>query len=101
MSEENISPSEQREKGPWAAKAADGVVPDELGGSDAPGDDPQLSSDVLGGTTGDDTPATEQGIDLAAGDQADATTDGGAPPPPPGTEPDLKDAAAGPREVDR
>jgi hypothetical protein len=43
----NVKPSEQRggstpgdaeakRKGPWAAKAAEGVVPAELGGSDAP-----------------------------------------------------------------
>jgi hypothetical protein len=115
MSEENVKPTEQRggstpgdtearEKGPWAAKAADGVVPPELGGSDAPREaldsDPELGSDVLGTGSADDAPATESGIDPAGGDQADATTDGGATPPE-GQEPDLKDATAGPREVDR
>ena len=86
------TPSEQRggttpdakeaaEKGEWAGKAAEGVVPADLGGSDAPremlADDPQLESAVLGETTGSDEPATEGGIDLSAGDNADAATDGG------------------------
>jgi hypothetical protein len=110
-----VKPSEQRggttprehetdEKGPWAAKASEGVVPAELGGSDAPrdmlGDDPELGRSVLGATTGSDEPATEAGVDVRAGDQADATTDGGGEVPE-GAEPDLKDAAAGPRQVDR
>ena len=86
---------EARDKGPWAAQAAEGVVPAELGGSDAPSDllpeDPELGSDVLGETTGSDEPATEDGIDPTAGDRADATTDGGAEVR--GGEPDLKDAA--------
>jgi hypothetical protein len=101
-------PSEQRggatpdtaeigEKGPWAEVAAEGIVPAEVGGSDAPremlAEDPQLGSDVLGATTG----STESDIDATAGDQADATTHG-APDVPPGVEPDLKDA---PHEADR
>jgi hypothetical protein len=112
---ESTNPSEQRggstpgeqearEKGPWAAKAAEGVVPAELGGSDAPAelqsDDPELGSGVLGATTGSDEPATEGGIDLSAGDDADATSDGGAKAPKAGEEPDLKDATAGPRQAD-
>jgi hypothetical protein len=111
----SVDPSEQRggktpgeqeaaEKGPWAAKAADGIVPAELGGSDAPqemlDDDPELGSSVLGATTGSDEPATEEGVDPRGGDHADATTDGG-PELPSGAEPDLKDAAAGARQVDR
>jgi hypothetical protein len=111
----SVDPSEQRggstpgaresaEKGPWAAKAADGVVPAKLGGSDASremlDDDPELGSSVLGATTGSDEPATEDGVDPAGGDRADATTAGG-PDVPEGAEPDLKDAAAGPRQVDR
>ncbi len=92
-----------REKGPWAAQAAEGVIPADLGGSDAPreklDDDPELGSDVLGRTTGSDEPATEEGIDLSGGDNADATTDGG-PERPADAEPDLRDAAAGPRKVD-
>ena len=95
--------AEIREKGPWAETAAEGIVPAELGGSDAPremlAEDPQLGSPVLGGTTGSDEPATESGIDPSAGDEADATADGG-PELPEGAEPDLKDAAAGPRQVD-
>jgi hypothetical protein len=112
---ESAKPSEQRggttpgeteaaQKGPWAAKAAEGVVPAELGGSDAPSDlqaeDPQLGSSVLGATTGSDAPATEGGVDVSAGDNADATSDGG-PDPSTADEPDLKDAAAGPRQADR
>ncbi len=94
---------EAREKGPWAAKAAEGVVPAELGGSDAPSElqaeDPELGSSVLGATTGSDEPATEGGVDLSGGDNADATSDGG-PEPSTANEPDLKDAAAGPRQTD-
>jgi hypothetical protein len=112
---DTVDPSEQRggttpgeqeasEKGEWAAKAAEGVVPAELGGSDAPrqmlDDDPELGSSVLGETTGSDEPATETGIDHHAGDEADATTDGG-PDRPEGVEPDLKDVASGGRQVDR
>jgi len=92
------TPDEQeaREKGEWAGTASEGVVPAELGGSDAPREmlpeDPELESDVLGRTTGSDEPATQAGIDPGAGDQADAVTDGG-PELPAGAEPDLKDAA--------
>jgi len=109
MTSEPVKPSEQRggstpgaaeirEKGEWAATAAEGLVPAELGGSDAPddllGEDPQLGSAVLGETTGSDQPATDEGVDLSAGDRADATTDGGADAPPDGAEPPLRDAAA-------
>ncbi len=94
---------EAREKGPWAAKAKDGVVPAELGGSDAPADllpqDPELGSSVLGRPARSEDPTTETGVDLHGGDHADATTDGG-PDVPDGVEPDLKDAASGPRQVD-
>ena len=104
----SVKPSEQRggttpdadelrEKGSWSDVAAEGVIPAELGGSDAPPalleDDPELGSDVLGRTTGSDEPTTDQGIDASGGDEADATTDAG-PEPTPGVEPDLKDAAA-------
>ena len=113
--EERVPPSEQRggsspgdreadAKGEWAATAREGVVPARAGGSDAPdellGDDPQLESSVLGATTGSDEPATPDGIDRAGGDRADATSDGG-PDVPAGAEPDLRDAAAGPRQTDR
>ena len=88
--------AEAREKGEWAGTVADGMVPAELGGSDAPhellGDDPELGSAVLGETTGSDEPATDGGIDLSAGDDADATSDGG--PAEREGEPDLKDAAS-------
>ncbi|HEX8975091.1 MAG TPA: hypothetical protein VF781_01155 [Solirubrobacteraceae bacterium] len=100
------TPGEQeaREKGEWAARADEGVVPAELGGSDAPNEmlaeDPELGSEVLGKTTGAQAPATETGVDLSGGDQADATSDGGAKRPD-GAEPDLKDAAGGPRQADR
>ena len=89
--------AEVREKGPWAATADEGIVPAELGGSDAPreqlAEDSELGSAVLGKTTGSNEPATEDGIDLSGGDDADATTDGG-PQLPDGIEPDLKDASA-------
>ena len=89
--------AEVREKGPWAATAEAGIVPAELGGSDAPreqlSEDPELGSAVLGKTTGSNEPATEHGIDMSGGEDADATTDGG-PELPDGIEPDLKDASA-------
>ncbi len=91
--------AEAREKGEWAGQAAEGVVPAELGGSDAPremlDEDPELDSSVLGRTTGSDEPATEDGVDLSGGDNADATSDGG-PEVPRDEEPDLRDAASGP-----
>jgi hypothetical protein len=96
--------AEAREKGQWAGRAAEGVVPSELGGSDAPremlDEDPELDSSVLGRTTGSDEPATEGGIDLSAGDNADAVTDGG-PDVPADAEPDLKDVGAAAREAER
>jgi hypothetical protein len=114
--DEQVKPSEQRggttpgdeearAKGPWAAKAAEGVVPPELGGSDAPeemlGEDPAaMRSAVLGETTGSDEPATEAGVNPHGGDHADATTDGGPDPSTGAGEPDLRDAAGGPRQVD-
>jgi hypothetical protein len=95
---------EAREKGEWAETAQEGVVPGDLGGSDAPPeiqpDDPELGTEVTGRTAPSDEPATETGIDRTAGDRADATTDGG-PEAPEGVEPDLKDATTGPRQVDK
>jgi hypothetical protein len=89
--------AEAADKGEWAGRAQEGVVPDELGGSDAPremlADDPELESSVLGRPAESDEPATDEGIDAAAGDRADAVTDGG-PDVPTDEEPDLKDAAA-------
>src|SRR3954453_13371516 len=87
----NAGEEEAREKGAWVQTAKEGIVPEELGGSDAskPGEDP----DYLGRRTGSDAPATEGGIDPTAGDRADAVTDGG-PETPEGVEPDLKDASA-------
>ena len=95
--------SEAREKGEWAGTGAgEGIVPADLGGSDAPremlDEDPELESGVLGRTTGSDEPATESGIDLSAGDQADATSDGGNTAPPQGVEPDTKDIGAPTRQ---
>jgi hypothetical protein len=95
MSDSTIAPTEGRggavptgsefdEKGGAAAVATDGIVPADLGGSDAPaalqGDDPELSTSVLGGGYASDpnVTATEGGVDLSAGDNADATTNGGA-----------------------
>jgi hypothetical protein len=95
--------AEAREKGEWGATAAEGVVPAELGGSDAPremlDEDPQLDSSVLGRTTGSDEPATEEGVDPGGGDSADAVSDGG-PDLPEDAEPDLKDIGAAARERD-
>jgi hypothetical protein len=95
---------EAREKGEWAARAEDGVVPAEQGGSDAPpealADDPELGSSVLGRPARTEEPATDSGVDLSAGDNADAVADGGPSATPDGVEPDLKDAASGPRQVD-
>jgi hypothetical protein len=99
------TPDEQeaREKGEWSETAAEGIVPAEEGGSDAPremlNEDPELESSVLGETTGSDEPATEQGIDPSGGDEADATTDAG-PDPPADAEPDLKDAPAASQQDD-
>ncbi|MEK6328683.1 MAG: hypothetical protein AABM66_14335 [Actinomycetota bacterium] len=93
--------TEAREKGQWAGKASEGVVPADLGGSDAPremlAEDPELDSSVLGQTTGSDEPATESGIDPSGGDNADAETDGG-PDLPQEAEPDVKDIGTPPRE---
>jgi hypothetical protein len=95
--------AEARDKGEWGARAAEGVVPAELGGSDAPremlDEDPQLESSVLGRTTGSDEPATEEGVDPGGGDTADAVSDGG-PDLPEDAEPDLKDIGAAARERD-
>ena len=78
-------------KGEWAETAEEGVVPDELGEDAQASEDPELSSAALGRTTGSNEPATEEGVDLTAGDDADATSDGGVELPE-GAEPDLKDA---------
>jgi hypothetical protein len=95
--------AEAREKGQWAETADEGIVPADVGGSDAPremlAEDPELGSAVLGRTTGSDEPATESGVDLSGGDSADAVTDAG-PELPEGAEPDLKDAAAAAPQVD-
>jgi hypothetical protein len=97
---------EAANKGDWAARAGEGIVPPEQGGSDAPremlDEDPELESSVLGQTTGSDEPATETGVDLSLGDNADATSHGGPNlPEDDAVEPDFKDGAAKPvREVD-
>jgi hypothetical protein len=46
-----------------------------------------------------DEPATDEGVDLSAGDNADAVRDGGQNRPD-DAEPDLRDATGGPRRVD-
>jgi hypothetical protein len=112
--QEPLDPTEQRggappgereaqEKGPWAAKAQEGVVPPELGGSDEAQDmlpeDPPLGSDATGQTAQSQASATESGIDPGGGDRADATTQGG-PDIISEDEPDLRDAASGPRQTD-
>lgn len=96
--------AERHTKGAWAATADQGIVPSQLGGSDASpemlSDDPELGTAVLGETTASDEPATEDGVDLGGGDNADATSDGG-PELPVDVEPDLKDAAAARLRDDR
>ena len=77
------------EKGEWAETAEDGIVPAEDRGADA----------VLGETTGSDEPATADGVDAGAGEEADATTDGG-PDVPDDAEPDLKDVGAASTQPD-
>ena len=64
--------------------------------SNAPADRERQGGEPLGDA---EAREKESGIDLSAGDNADATTDGG-PDPVPGVEPDLRDAAAGPRQAD-
>jgi hypothetical protein len=95
--------AEAREKGQWAGTADEGIVPADLGGSDAPremlAEDPELGSSVLGQTTASEEPATESGIDPSGGDHADAVTDGG-PDVPQDAEPDLKDVGAAARQAD-
>jgi hypothetical protein len=81
------------DKGEWAETAEEGVVPDALGEERLDDKEPELGSAVTGETTGDDAPATGEGIDLDAGDNADAVTDGG-PKAPEDAEPDLKDVGA-------
>jgi hypothetical protein len=83
---------DEREKGQWAQTADEGIVPSEPEDGDE-GAPEELGSSVVGEVTGDDEPATEEGIAADAGDHADATSDGGAEPPA-GAEPDLKDAQA-------
>jgi hypothetical protein len=82
----------REEKGEWAEVAKEGIVPDELSGKDESGPVPREAES--------DEPATEQGIDPTAGDDADAVTDGG-PEVPEGVEPDLKDVSAAAREADK
>jgi hypothetical protein len=86
---------DDKNKGEWAETAEEGVVPDELGEPDAA--DPELGSAVTGRTTASDEPATGEGVDRAAGDDADATSDGGSEAPPGAAEPDLKDVSAAAR----
>jgi hypothetical protein len=73
--------SDRENKGEWAETADEGIVPA----------GPEQEDEVLGRTTGSEEPATEEGVDLDAGDDADATADGG-PDTEPGAAPDLKDA---------
>jgi hypothetical protein len=96
--------AEAREKGPWAGTSGDGIVPAELGGSDAPPemleDAPGMDDAALGRTTGSNEPATDEGIDPAAGDAADATSHGG-PELPESGEVDTKDVAQAAIQRDR
>ena len=101
----NPGDAEAREKGDWVETAEEGIVPAELGGSDAPqetlsDDDPGYSDAALGRTTGSNEPATDDGIDPAAGDAADATTYGG-PDLPESGDVDTKDVAQAAIQRDR
>jgi hypothetical protein len=73
------------DKGEWAEVADEGIVPDELSDDD--------DSGPVGRRAESQEPATEEGIDPHAGDEADAVRDGG-PEVREDVEPDLKDAAA-------
>ena len=88
----NPTEDELREKGEWARTSDEGIAPTEPQPAE-----PELGSAVTGRYADSDEPATESGIDLSAGDNADAVRDGGAELPD-DAEPDLKDAAnAAPR----
>jgi hypothetical protein len=99
---------EVERKGEWAGTAEQGIVPPELGGAGASEEmlppDPELQGSVVGQTTGSEEPATEEGIDLSAGDDADATAV--ERPDPPGAEnvePELRasDAIQAVRDYDK
>ena len=111
--ERDVKPSEQRggtapgadearEKGEWAATAQDGIVPAELGGSDASpqmlDDDPELGSRRAGR---DDrlrrARHRHRGRHRRAASTPTPSPTAARPPAPAGDEPDLKDATAGPR----
>jgi hypothetical protein len=82
----------REDKGEWAEMSDEGVVPDELSGDDESG--------PVGRRAASEEPATEEGVDLEAGDRADAVTEGG-PEPPEHAEPDLKDVSAAAREREK
>ena len=89
--------TEARVKGEWAGSVDQGIVPAELGGSDAPeellGDDPELGSAVLGRRPGQMNQQPMTGlIPTAARTLMRHRT--AVPKLPKGAEPDLKDAAA-------
>ncbi len=94
---------EAREKGEWGGTAGEGIVPAELGGSDAPremlAEDPELDSSVLGRTPARTSRPPRRAWTSSAGDDADATSDGG-PDLPEDAEPDLKDIGAASRRDD-
>jgi hypothetical protein len=82
----------REDKGEWAEVADEGIVPDELSSSDESG--------PVGRRAATQEPATEEGVDLGGGDDADAVTDGG-PDVPDDAEPDLKDVSAAAREREK
>jgi len=86
MSDSPIAPTEGRggaapegeefqDKGGAAQVAAGGIVPTDLGGPDA---NPELPGNVSGGFASDPDVTATGGVDLSAGDNADATSIGGA-----------------------
>jgi hypothetical protein len=94
-----LGDAEAREKGSWAARADDGIAPAESDAEPGQAKAGELDGSVVGVTTGSEAPATEGGVDLSLGENADATSNGG-PKNVPEVEPDLRDAGSGPRPVD-
>ena len=93
---------ELRAKGPWAALPAKASCPPRRETRTRRAScwpDPELPAPSLGATTGSDEPATESTGRPERRRQRRRRRDGGAKPPE-DAEPDLKDAAAMPRQVD-
>jgi hypothetical protein len=91
----NPTGEEFEDKGDAAQVAAEGIVPTELGGPNA---NPELPGSLSGGYASDpDVTATEGGVDLSAGDNADATSIGA---PVADSNPDATAVQTQPEEAD-